>query len=491
MNPLSIVFIEPRGRQANVFEYSMNLPLMGSLILGTILSRAGHRVQILNENILQAPVDPLDLDADIVCLSCLTLNANRGMDLARAIRLNHPRTRILIGGIHASLVPEDFLELADQVVTGEGESVILDVVEGRLLDRVVHGKPVEDLDTLPVIDYSLLKGAESMSVIPVMTSRGCPFDCNFCTVTRIFGRRYRKQSPERILAELRNALVFFKGRNVFFYDDNLAVDVPRLDALMEGITAENMGISWSAQVRADIARDPELVARMYRSGCNRVYIGFESIDDQSLKALHKSQTRADVERAVAVIHEQGIQIHGMFIFGEDHDTTESFARTADFAVRHDVDTVQFMILTPFPGTRIYEKLVAEGRLLHRNWDFYDGMHTVFLPMGMSPLELQEGALLAHRQFYSVDRSLCDIVDLVYRIGYDALVWNFRQAVYYDPDNFVLKVGARFIISRFEKLNRSYFRYLGASPQPLPAFTAVTPEAPPAVSPEAPPEHRRE
>ena len=472
MNPLSVVFIEPRGRQANVFEDSMCLPLMGSLILGTILSRAGHNVEILNENILRAPVDPLDIRADVVCLTCLTLNANRAMDLARAIRLNHPKARILVGGIHPTLVPEDFAGLADQIAVGEGEDIILDMVEGRLTDPIVYGRPVEDLDTLPVVDYSLLRGAETMGVIPVMTSRGCPFDCNFCTVTRIFGRRYRKQSPERILRELRHALAFFRTRSVFFYDDNLTVDYPRMEALTEGIVAENFGISWGAQVRADLARNPELLARMYQSGCNRLYIGFESIDDKNLKDMHKSQTRADIERAIGIIHEQGIQIHGMFIFGEDHDSPESFARTADFTIRQDIETVQYMVLTPFPGTRIHEKLAADGRLLHKNWDFYDGMHTVFVPAGMTPLELQEGSLAAYRKFYSVDRSLCDLLQLCYRIGYDALVWNSSQAVYYDFESLLLKLGARFIIQRFLKNNQAYFRYLeNAAP------------IPPAVSPE--------
>ncbi len=468
MTPLSVVFIEPWGRQANVFENSMCLPLMGSLILGTILSRAGHRVEILNENILRAPVDPLDVQADVVCLTCLTLNANRAMDLARAIRLNHPKTRIIFGGIHPTLVPEDFADLADQIAVGEGENIILDMVEGRLTDPVVHGSPVEDLDTLPIVDYRLLRGAETMSVIPIMTSRGCPFDCNFCTVTRIFGRRYRKQSPGRILRELRNALAFFRTRSIFFYDDNLTVDYPRMEALLAGIAAEDLGISWGAQVRADIARNPELLARMYQSGCNRLYIGFESIDDQNLKNMHKSQTRADIERAIEVIHAQGIQIHGMFIFGEDHDSPESFARTVDFTIRHDIETVQYMVLTPFPGTRIHEKLAAEGRLLHKNWDFYDGMHVVFVPAGMTPLQLQEGSLESYRKFYSVDRSLCDLLQLCYRIGYDALVWNASQAIYYDFQSLVLKLGARFIIQRFLGINQAYFRYLGCAEAMPPA-----------------------
>lgn len=461
MSPLSVLFIEPRGGLTNVFENYMDLPLMGSLILATIISNAGHGVEIWNENLLKTAVDPMEIRADVVCISCLTLSANRAMDLARAIRLDHPGTRIVIGGIHPSLLPDEFTALADHVVVGEGENVIIDVVEGRVAEKIVYGTPVHDLDTLPVVDYGLLKGAPSMKVIPLMTSRGCPFACNFCTVTRIFGRQYRRQSPERIMREVRNAHSFFKARRIFIYDDNLAVDIPRLERLTALLASENLGLSWTAQVRADISKHPELLARMYASGCVRLYIGFESINDSSLKDMHKSQTRADIEKAVEVIHAHGILIHGMFMFGSDHDDAGSFLETAEFTVKHDIDTVQYMILTPFPGTEIYAKLEAENRILHRNWDYYDGMHVLFAPAKMTASELQDGATAAYRRFYSMDRSLCSALHMAFDISYDAMVWNFSRAIHYDPGTLVLKAGARFIINRFEKANRPYYGYLSS------------------------------
>jgi radical SAM superfamily enzyme YgiQ (UPF0313 family) len=132
-----------------------------------------------------------------------------------------------------------------------------------------------------------------------------------------------------------------------------------------------LDVSWTAQVRSDISRDPDLLQLMYKSGCRLFYIGFESINDESLKAFHKTQTRNDIENAIIEIHAAGISIHGMFIFGEDHDTVESLRETVNFAIQQNIGTVQFMVLTPFPGTQLYEMLSTENRIFHKNWDYFN------------------------------------------------------------------------------------------------------------------------
>jgi len=365
----SVVFIEPTGHMSNVFENYMRLPLLGSLYLATILHNQGYRVRVINENILGREVDPFEIQADVFCLTALTVSASRAKLLAAQLRTVHPDCRIVVGGIHASLLPEEFTGVADHVVVGEAEQIIVDLVEGRIEEKVVTGSRVEDLEELPPIHYALLDGFATMNCVPVMTSRGCPFDCNFCTVTKVFGRKFRNLSAARVVAEVENAMRYFAARAFFFYDDNFTAHRPRVEAICDLLNDKQLGITWAAQVRCDLAKSPDLVEKMAKAGCRWVYIGFESIQDETLQALHKSQTQADIVRAIQVFHRFGINIHGMFMFGEDHDSLETIDGTVEFATGHGIDTVQFMVLTPFPGTRCYDDLVAENRLLHTNWDY--------------------------------------------------------------------------------------------------------------------------
>jgi radical SAM superfamily enzyme YgiQ (UPF0313 family) len=461
MNKKSIIYLEPRGSEANVFDNYMKLPLMGGLYLGTILHNAGYSVRILNENLLGRRISPFELSADYLCISCLTLTSNRAKELALKAREIFPEMKIIFGGIHPSLLTEEFVGLADHVVVGEAENIIIDIIAGKYTEKIIYGKAVENLDDLPLVNYGLLEGYKKMNIIPVMTSRGCPFDCNFCTVTKIFGRAFRNQSVKRVIAELKNAFSYYDIRDIFFYDDNFTADKARAFELMEAINREKMRIIWTAQVRADIAKDEKLLASMYDAGCNRVFIGFESINDETLRALKKSQTRKDIENAIDLIHKHGINIHGMFILGEDNDTVGNIEMTADFAVEHNVDTVQFMILTPFPCTQLYEKLDSEHRLLHRDWDYYDGMHVTFKPKNITPVKLQEEATKCYKKFYSIERVFLESLYVGINMIHDALLWNFNSVYKYDLNTFYIRIGAKYILHKYLKLSRAYFNYLSA------------------------------
>ena len=198
MHKKTIIFIEPAGTEANVFDNYMKLPLMGSLYLGTILHNAGYQVKILNENILGRRVSPFELKADFLCISCLTLTSSRAKTIAVKVREIYPDTKIILGGIHPFLLPEEFTAVADHVVTGEAENIIGGVIAGKYTEKVIPGSRVENLDHLPLVNYSLIEGYEKMDIIPMMTSRGCPFDCSFCTVTKVFGHKFRNQSVARV-----------------------------------------------------------------------------------------------------------------------------------------------------------------------------------------------------------------------------------------------------------------------------------------------------
>lgn len=448
-----IIFIEPNGNEANVFSNYMQLPLTGILYLGTILHEAGYEVRILKENLLTEEIDPYTLQADIYCITALTVSANRARELAGQFKRVYPNATVIIGGIHATLMPETFEKVADHIVLGEAEGIILDLVSGAISQKIVYGAPVQDLDTLPLINYSLLEGYQKISLIPIMTSRGCPFNCEFCTVTKVFGKQFRKQSSKRVIEEIKSALSYFSSKDVFFYDDNFASDTKRVAEICDMLIEQGIVFNWNAQVRTDVTKDFELIKKMAEAHCERLFIGFESINDATLSALHKSQSYSDIVRSIQIIHKTGIKVHGMFMFGEDHDTVANIHKTVDFAIENEIDSVQFMALTPLPGTVLYDRLDKSQRILHKDWNYYDGMYVVFQPREMSEQVLQEEILKAYEKFYSPWRVLVDILEFCYMVSLDALVWNFDQVHRYSISTLKIKLASIWVVKKY----RSYYQ----------------------------------
>ncbi|MBN2215655.1 MAG: B12-binding domain-containing radical SAM protein [Bacteroidales bacterium] len=411
---VNVLFVEPTGAFSNVFDKFMTIPLLGPVYLGTIADKAGYHVSIINENIVGRKVAPKELEsADILCVSCMTATITRGKEIAREYKKIRSKagmkSRSVIGGIHASMIPEDVINDFDQVFVGEGENQIIDLLSGRLKNKVVFGSRVENLDELPIPDFKLLKGWEKMKVVPVMTSRGCPFNCNFCSVTEMFGRGYRVRSIDKVLEELEP----YKDRNIFFADDHFVVNKKRTNELLNRMKARNFSGKWSAQLRTEITRDTALVRKMKNSGCSTVYIGFESINNDSLKEMRKAQNVEDISRSIKIFKENGIFVHGMFMFGSDADTKDIFETTSDFCINSGITSVQYLILTPLPGTEFYRRIESEDRLLHKKWEYYDAMHVVFRPRNFSPRELQQGMIDSFSEFYSYTRGINEALNTVW------------------------------------------------------------------------------
>jgi len=380
------------------------MPLLGPIYLGTILKKRGHEVEIYKEDILTP--DYAKIDADCIGISILTSTAQRGYKIARKF----PKEKVIIGGIHASLLPQEAAQFARQVIIGEAENSIIDVVEGRITDRLVYGQAVEDLDSLPYPDFSLIKGFRYPStIIPVSTSRGCPFDCSFCSVTKIFGRRYRFRNAESVMEELGSR----KTNAVFFCDDNFAAHPKRTYALLN-FMLKNKIQNWSCQVRCDIAKDNSLLDLMARAGCRVVCVGFESVNSLSLKAYEKKQTIDEIITAIRSFHKRKIKIHGMFVLGSDNDNRKTIWDTVRFARKEKIDTLQMSILTPFPGTKVYEDLERENRIFTKDWSLYDGQHIVFRPKLISARELQVNIVKAYSKFYVLTRSLSLLIKFRFR-----------------------------------------------------------------------------
>jgi anaerobic magnesium-protoporphyrin IX monomethyl ester cyclase len=199
-----------------------------------------------------------------------------------------------------------------------------------------------------------------------------------------------------VLAELREK----RPRKVFFYDDNLAANKRRLKELLRRMIAEDLVTPWSAQVRVDVAKDKELLELMRDSGCVMVYLGLESVNQETLDLYDKHQTVQDIVEGVRALHRYGIMSHGMFVVGADSDTRQTIRDTVDFAKKNDIDTIMLSALTPLPGTTTFRELDEQGRIFDKRWEFYDSHHVVFHPAAMTAYELQFEALKAYRRFYS-------------------------------------------------------------------------------------------
>ena len=408
----NIVLIEPQSKDDHVYKH-VHMPRLGLPILGTQLKEAGYRVKFYMGTGDALPWADI-LEADLVGISSTTATCSEAYRIAGLLRSSN--VPVVIGGIHASFYPEEAIKFADYLVRGEAENSFLPLVKAIKDESIpnaipgvsfwLNSEPVHnpcsesqiEMDSFPVPDLILLDSYQSMRNIPIMTSRGCPFNCSFCCVTQMFGRRYRFRCTESVLQELTQ----YAGQQIFFCDDNFAANPAHTKELLRGIIDRGIKLKgWGAQVRADVVRDSELLDLMYRSGCSTVYIGFESINPDTLKGYNKQQSVDDIKWAISRFHDYGIRIHGMFVFGGDEDTVETIRDTADFALNAAIDSVQFMVLTPFPGTPFYNKLEEEGRILTYDWSLYDGHHAVFQPAQMSPMQLQQETVKALKKFYSL------------------------------------------------------------------------------------------
>lgn len=409
-----LLLIEPRSPAEHVFSRA-RIPRLGTILLGTIARDQGIEARVLVEEI-SGEVTAADLNwAGMVGISSITSTVPRAFRLGdEAKRLGK---RVVYGGPHVSFLPEEALVHGDFVIRGEGEETLLELLRALDDQRSLEGiaglsywgenrpqhnpaRPlIRNLDLLPIPDFSLIKGWNpQQAFVPLATSRGCPYACKFCSVVAMFGRGYRVRSIDLIMREIRaNAS---QASHLFICDDNFAANPDRAKDFLRRLKAEGDHPQWSTQVRAESAQDPEFLELLRETNCWGVYIGFESASGQVLKAYGKKQDETIMRQAIKAFHRHGIHIHGMFIVGADLDTPKTIRETVRFSIKNRVDSAQFMMLTPLPGTETFESLERENRLLTRNWELYDGTHVVFVPRSMTGEELQAAAYQALNTFYS-------------------------------------------------------------------------------------------
>lgn len=403
---MKIVFIVPAAdiRRNIIYRigdkiYGHANSITGPLILGKILKNAGHEVEVYEE--LYKDLDFSKFDAaDLIMLSAMTSSSTRAYNIADYFR-NKKHKRVIIGGIHASSMPEEALLHADQVIVGEGEKVINDVVVGKIKDKIVYSPCVKDLDKIPFPDYSILK--TPCSAANVMTSRGCPFSCSFCTTSRMF-HPYRKRTPDNVIEELKiYKKQGFKYMN--FEDDNFTADKERAKEILRKMISNNLIFKETFFFgRTDMSNDKELLQLLHDAHLNRVLIGVESLNQKSLDAINKKQKISDIKRCGEVLTKYKIKLIASLVLGLDNDTKEDIEKGEKFCEQINAYQFQPAILTPFPGTHVYESYKNENRMLNNDWQYYDMMVVNFKPKNMSPYDLQSEFFKVAKSFYTFKSS---------------------------------------------------------------------------------------
>jgi len=373
------------------------------------LTPPGWDIRIADETI-----EPLTFeDADLVGITALTPTAPRAYAISERYRQRGIKT--VMGGIHVSMLPDEAIQFTDAVVTGEAESVWQDLIhdfERNELKTFYRGEHTP-LQNLVNPRRDLLSNKYVLNLGGVETARGCPNDCEFCSVTAFNGRKYRARPVEQVLDELES----IDNKNIFFSDNTLLgygeKAEQRAIQLFRGMVDRGLNKRWFSQVNIDIAYRPEVLKWARKSGCSGLAIGFESINEDALQAMHKVRNlKVGVGRyreGVNRVHDHGIAVAGAFVLGSDGDTKDVFQRTTEFIIDSKVDATQITILTPLPGTRLYSSLRQEGRLLRTNypddWAHYDFTEVVFRPKHMTPDELMEGTTQIYRDTSSRPTSL--------------------------------------------------------------------------------------
>ncbi len=382
------------------------LPSLGLLYLAAS-TPGGHEL-----GYFEAPSDselpPEVFDADLVAISTFSAQVFEAYRIAD--RLRAAGVKVAMGGLHVSSLPREALQHADYVLIGEGENVWPEIVAAaersappRIFDAANY--PPVDVAELPIPRYDLLEGRE-YNRFTVQTSRGCPYRCEFCASTVMFGRPYRKRPVEHVVRDIRAVLELRPGAFIEFADDNTFVDKEWSKELVRAITP--LGIKWFTETDVSVADDDELLELLSHSGCRQLLIGLEAPNSRGLSGLEaksdfKARRSPGIAQAIAKIQSYGITVNGCFVLGLDGQTTDVFAEVLEFAERTKLFEVQVTLQTAFPGTPLFERLAGEKRILDPGrWDLCTLFDVNLQPTDMTPEELRQGIIWISDRLYSAE-----------------------------------------------------------------------------------------
>lgn len=359
-----------------------------------------HTVRIVND-----VVERIDFsgDYDLVGITALTSQSRRAYQIADAFRQRG--VKVVMGGMHASLLPEEAGQHADAVVIGEAEKLweqVLDDCERHALNATYQDTELPDLQQLVIPRWDHV----NLNIYPrplgdrrpgmlTFTTRGCPYACKFCSLSKFSGHRYRVRPVSHVLQEIENTQAWY----YFFADDNLGCNPDYARELFKALATKQ--VRWVSQVSTTILKHPDLLELAAKAGCTTLLMGLESINPASLSTMRKGFNRVEqYEELFARMHKVRITPAPNLILGFDEDTPEQFRLTLDFLRKNTIRDALFWILTPYPGTELFDEMRAAGRILHTDWALYDAAHVVFRPQNFTPSELTEFYWKTYRDFYS-------------------------------------------------------------------------------------------
>jgi radical SAM superfamily enzyme YgiQ (UPF0313 family) len=409
-------------------------PILGLTLIAALFPK-DYEVRIVNE-----AVDEIDFDApvDLVGITGLTCVIKRAYEVAD--RFREKGVKVILGGVHPSLLPDEAKDHADTVFIGEAEGVLETLIrdfETGTLKPFYKNRDWSDLKGMPIPRRDLLNTRYKPFFKTIETTRGCPNHCEFCSVPVINGKRYRTRPLEEIDREL-SIIVKKKGEYLFLADDNVTAREDYAFGLFE--IFKRYGVKWMGFTTIKIAKNEKLLRKAQESGCVSLFIGFESLHQESLDGVSKRFVPAkELSDLVKTIQGYHIGIQGSFIFGFDQDDPAVFKNTVEFVQKNNMELPNFSILTPFPGTPLRKRLEVEGRIFDHDWSHYDMSHVVFQPQGMSVRELQDGYLWAQK-YICAPRSILK-----------RLLWGPKHHFsYFLISNFVLRKTQMEVIHRIKK-----------------------------------------
>ena len=444
---LKIALINP----AQYGKYAQ--PPMGLALIAAILGKEGYPVTVLDANVLgllPAEVAAQATDADVAGLTAMTPTIGTAVSTARYLKQANPNLFIILGGAHATLLPEETLASApeiDVIVRGEAEETIIRLLQAlenkRALDdipgisyrkagEVINNAPLSsnvDLNALPFLAYHRLPWQKYKPHPPhgraypfaaIITSRGCPYQCSYCSKP-VFGSNFRAQSPQRVVDEIAYYTQRFGIKELAFYDDVFTLDKKRAYAIADEIMRAGIKIDWTCETRVNLV-DKELLHHMKQAGCYAIAYGIESASPEILEIINKGATVEQAEEAVRITQEAGLQIIGYFMLGSPGETPETIEQTIKLAKKLKLDFAQFSVTTPFPGTKLYELYLNEKRGETVPWESFvyagmDGQVTpVFESSQLSRNDLNYWVKRAYRKFYLRPSYLWQRIKQVSSIG---------------------------------------------------------------------------
>lgn len=390
---MKILCISPTIDEEKRTNKGLMMPQLALYILQGLTPKE-HTVHVVEEETENINFDE---DCDLVAISCMTANAPRAYFLCNVFR-QRGKT-VVLGGVHPTLLPEEALQHANSVVIGEAEGVwenLLNDFKNNNLQQTYH-EPYPDLNKYVPKDFSKILKNRLFKLIPVMTTRGCPYECDFCCVSKLFGKKVRHIPVKNVVRDIRES----GAKNFMFLDDNIIGNKAYAKELFRALIP--LKIKWVGQASVSLlVNDNELIQLASESGCKVLFFGIESVSEEQMKTMRKAlKDVQQLEMALKKIKKMKILIHASMVFGFDNDTVSTFNESVQFLKKNKVSTVSFNILTPYPGTQVYDNLKKENRLITTDWKYYDHNTVVYQPVNMTPFELQMGKTNARRQFYKL------------------------------------------------------------------------------------------